>query len=81
LEDINSEISAKYGPLTACEVPRPAKDGPHADPPGVGLVFVEFEALADAVHAQRRLDKRSFGGRRVVASFFDESVFALRALA
>ena len=62
-------------------MPRPSAKGPHADPPGVGLVFVEFEVLADAEHAQRRLDKRSFAGRRVAATFFDEATFAQRALA
>ena len=62
-------------------IPRPATKGPHAGTPGLGLVFVEFEVLADAEHAQRRLDKRTFGGRRVAASFFDEATFAQRALA
>lgn len=62
-------------------MPQPSAEGPHADPPGVGLAFVQFVALEHAEHAQRRLDKRSFGGRRVAANFFDEAAFARGALA
>ena len=42
MDDIRREISGKYGALAAFVVPRPAAEGPHADPPGVGLAFVEF---------------------------------------
>ena len=42
---------SRYGEVRRIEVPQPAAN-PANDPPGVGLVFVEFEQLEVAKQAQ-----------------------------
>jgi hypothetical protein len=45
------------------------------DPPGVGLVFVEFEQQEKATHARAALNGRKFGVGRVAASFYKAAAF------
>lgn len=48
------------------------------DPPGVGLVFVEFEQQENATRAQAALNGRKFGEGRVAASFYKAAAFHAR---
>ena len=53
VDDVACELEGKYGVLSSLVIPQPSQAGPAADPPGVGLVFVQFAAAA---HAVRYLD-------------------------
>ena len=50
-DDSYWEIQDKYGGIVSLEIPRPAKS-PAQDDPGVGLVFVVFSAVDNAIKAQ-----------------------------
>jgi splicing factor U2AF subunit len=70
--DITAEV-AKYGRLARVVVPRPRPaGGPGAagleDPPGVGLVFLQYEDAAGAENARVALHGREFGEGRIAAS-------------
>jgi splicing factor U2AF subunit len=56
-------------------IPRPSKDGPASDPPGVGLVFLQYEDATSADKARLALNGRMFGERPVEASIFDQAKF------
>ncbi len=80
VDDIREEIEDKYGTLRSVIVPKPASAGPPADPPGVGLVFVDFQDQAAAQKAQSVLNGRMFADRTVQASFFDQAAFNAQQL-
>ncbi len=52
VDDITSELESKYGTLSSLVIPQPSQKGPASDPSGVGLVFVQFPKLSDAVRAR-----------------------------
>lgn len=56
-------------------IPRPSQAGPAADPPGVGLVFLEYEDTKSAEKARLALNGRMFGEKPVEASVFDLAKF------
>jgi hypothetical protein len=56
-------------------IPRPSKAGPDGDPPGVGLVFLQYEDARSAEKARLALNGRMFGERPVEASIFDQAKF------
>ncbi|CAM9295709.1 unnamed protein product [Phaeothamnion confervicola] len=79
LEDVTGEC-AQYGVVRKVEIPRPTVDD--AEPPGCGMVFVEFADHVAAGHARKSLQGRTFAGKAVQACFFPadlfkQSVFAL----
>jgi splicing factor U2AF subunit len=78
MDDIKEEVERKYGKLTAVEVPRPRPGV--KDTPGVGLVFLAFEAEKSSLKAQAALNGRKFGENVVVSSFFNEATFSRREL-
>ncbi|KAK9852567.1 hypothetical protein WJX84_003127 [Apatococcus fuscideae] len=80
VDDIREEIEDKYGTLRSVIVPKPAPGGPTEDPPGVGLVFVDFQEQAAARKAQSVLNGRMFADRTVQASFFDQAAFDAQEL-
>ncbi len=49
VDDVTSELETKYGTLASIVIPQPSQKGPAADPSGVGLVFVQFANLSNAV--------------------------------
>lgn len=49
MDDITCELETKYGTLSSIVIPQPSQKGPASDPSGVGLVFVQFAKLSDAV--------------------------------
>lgn len=49
-------------------IPKPGAAGPASDPPGVGLVFLEYEDARSAEKARVALNGRSFEDRSVVAT-------------
>ncbi len=60
VDDVTCELETKYGALASVSIPQPSRVGPGMDPPGVGLVFVQFASLGDAVRSplvkRRRAD-------------------------
>jgi len=70
VEDTKEEC-AKFGEVLSIAVPRNGE-------PGTGLVFVEFSDTSGGEKAIAALHGRTFGGRRVEASFFDEEKFKAR---
>jgi splicing factor U2AF subunit len=56
-------------------IPCPSSDGPGSDPPGVGLVFLQYEDTTSADKARLALNGRMFGERPVEASIFDQAKF------
>jgi len=49
-------------------IPKPSASGPDGDPPGVGLVYLEYEDPKSAEKARVALDGRKFEERSVVAT-------------
>jgi splicing factor U2AF subunit len=74
VDDIDSECQ-KYGIVKSVVIPRPAEG---KVVPGLGKVFVEFEAPEHASKAKNELEGRQFAGRTVLASFLAESKYAAR---
>eukprot|EP00775_Hariotina_reticulata_P010491 gene10491-10650_t len=59
-------------------IPRPNSAGSQHDPPGVGLVFLEYEDTKSAEKARLALNGRMFGDKPVVASIFDQHLQLLK---
>ncbi|EME30564.1 U2 snRNP auxiliary factor large subunit, putative isoform 1 [Galdieria sulphuraria] len=70
IEDVREE-SSKYGEVTEVKIPRPSKTD-EANPPGLGKVFVSFKTVSDAEKAFAALTGRRFGGKSVIANYYDE---------
>jgi len=68
VEDTTEECG-KYGQVTSVVIPRD-------NAPGSGLVFVAFAEASQAAAASSALAGRTFDGRSVEASFYDEARFA-----
>ena len=62
----------KYGRVIKLHIPRPADP----DPPGVGKVIIEFEAVPSAVQARNAMHGRKFGGHTVVGTYMEEGAYA-----
>merc|ERR1712242_679806 len=77
VEDVRDECT-KYGTVKSITIPRPNKEDDKANTPGIGMVFVEFEAVDQAKTAQQALQGRTFESRTVVAAFFDPQKYAKR---
>lgn len=60
-------------------IPKPNSAGPQHDPPGVGLVYLEYEDTKSAEMARLALNGRMFGDKPVVASIFDQHLFDAQA--
>lgn len=67
-EDIQSECS-QFGTLTSLIIPK-------AGQVGATKIFLEYQTIEDAQRAIASLEGRTFDGRIVEATFFDESRFA-----
>jgi len=76
-EDIQEECG-RYGRVKSMEIPRP-QDG--VEVMGVGKIFVEFEAIGDAIKAQTALSGRKFSNRVVMTTFFDPESYHTRNFA
>lgn len=49
-------------------IPRPSSAAPQQDPPGVGLVYLEYADAKSAEKARLALHGRTFGDRTVAAT-------------
>ncbi|KAI9324707.1 hypothetical protein DFJ73DRAFT_966167 [Zopfochytrium polystomum] len=81
-DDLEAETThecSRHGPVVRCLVFEVADDAVPDDE--AVRVFVRFRRVEDADSAQRAMDGRFFGGRRVSATFFDEARFAKYDLA
>jgi hypothetical protein len=70
LEDTRDECS-QFGQLISVQIPR-------AGEPGATKIFLEYASNEDAGKASQGLAGRTFDGRKVQATFFDEAKFAQR---
>jgi hypothetical protein len=68
MEDTKEECG-QYGQLVSVYIPR-------AGEPGATKIFLEYAASEDAAKAITGLEGRTFDGRRVQATYFDETKFA-----
>jgi len=73
LEDTREECS-QFGALLSVIIPK-------AKEPGATKIFLEYESQQDAAKAIQGLEGRTFDGRRVQASYFDETKFAKKEYA
>lgn len=55
-------------------IPKPSPEGPEHDPPGVGLVFLEYGDALSAEKARVALNGRSFEDRSVAATLVQSPV-------
>lgn len=53
-------------------IPRPSGAGPQQDPPGVGLVYLEYGDAKSAEKARLALHGRTFGDRTVAATLVQQ---------
>jgi len=67
LEDTKDECSG-FGMLKNIEIPRTGD--------GKGRIFLEYLTKDDAANAIRQLQGRTFDGKKVEATYFDEEKFA-----
>ena len=71
--EVKEECGTKYGDVTKCiifELP-----GPGVVPEEAVRIFVEFKRIESAIKAVVDLNGRFFGGRKVMASFYDPDRF------
>lgn len=68
MEDTKEECG-QFGQLISVYIPR-------AGEPGATKIFLEYAAAGDAAKAITGLEGRTFDGRRVQATYFDETKFA-----
>jgi splicing factor U2AF subunit len=59
-------------------IPRPSPQGDDHDPPGVGLVFLEYATASAAEKAQLALHGREFGEKPIAASLLDKAAFLVK---
>jgi len=72
MEDIKGEME-KYGEVAAMEVPRPPAEG--EQPECVGVIYVKYTEVANAIKAQMELEGRTFGGNNVECCFYPVDKF------
>lgn len=70
MEDTREQCS-EFGKLKSVIIPRLGE-------PGATKIFLEYETVADAAAAIQELQGRTFDGRQVEATYFDEQKFANR---
>lgn len=70
LEDTKEECS-QYGQLISVIIPKKGL-------PGVGKIFLEYASSDDAARAVEGLQGRTFDGKLVQATFFDEAKFSAK---
>lgn len=65
----DTRVELCYDALCALQVviPKPSSSGPGADPPGVGLVYLEYGDSKSAEKARFALNGRTFEDRVVAA--------------
>jgi splicing factor U2AF subunit len=71
LEDMREEAS-RFGKVDAVHVPRPSGGANSEDPPGVGLVLIEFADSESAMNARNALHNRKFDNRTVEATLMTQ---------
>merc|ERR1719353_849569 len=75
VEDIKGEMDT-FGKVTHIEVPRPPAEG--EIPACVGVIYVQYAEVADAIKAQQELEGRTFGGNNVQCNFYPVDKFEAR---
>ena len=80
LADECKQECSKYGPVSTCVIHEITTD-PTCPEQECVRTFVCFEKQESAVRAYREMNGRFFGGRQIVASFYEEGKFNRRDLA
>jgi len=73
-EDVADECN-KFGTVKSIEIPRPMPGGSGVAVPGLGRIFVEFADTVGANKARKSLAGRTFGGKKVEATYFPEDLY------
>lgn len=76
VEDVKEEMD-KYGSVQHMEIPRPAGEVT-ADHASIGVIYIKYAEVADAIKAQQELEGRTFGGNNVQCNFYPEDKFDAR---
>jgi splicing factor U2AF subunit len=74
-DDVRGECE-KYGRVVDLKIPRPTGSRTN---PGVGKIFVKFDAISSAQKAMKALAGRKFADRTVVVTYFGEEYFDVNA--
>ncbi|CAN0065105.1 unnamed protein product [Ectocarpus sp. 12 AP-2014] len=74
IEEETKEECEKFGSVKSVHIPRPSTTS-EAEKPGVGYVFVAFDAVDSASKAAASLRARTFDGRKVEVTYWDEEKF------
>ncbi|CAN0176940.1 unnamed protein product [Pylaiella littoralis] len=74
IEEETKEECEKFGSVKSVHIPRPSTTN-EEEKPGVGFVFVAFDAVDSASKAAASLRARTFDGRKVEVTYWDEDKF------
>eukprot|EP00752_Nemacystus_decipiens_P017920 g16063.t2 len=74
IEEETKEECEKFGSVKSVHIPRPSTTS-EDEKPGVGFVFVAFDAVDSASKAAASLRARTFDGRKVEVTYWDEDKF------
>ncbi|CAM9619885.1 unnamed protein product [Sphacelaria rigidula] len=77
IEEETKEECEKFGSVKSVHIPRPSTTN-EQEKPGVGFVFVAFDAVDSAAKAAASLRARTFDGRKVEVTYWDEEKFNQR---
>ena len=66
---------SKHGKVLSLSIPRPNSTNPK-DASGVGLIYVEFDAVASSLSAHQGIQGRTFGGNTVGCFYYPEDKYA-----
>ncbi|CAM9858846.1 unnamed protein product [Ascophyllum nodosum] len=77
IEEETKEECEKFGSVKSVHIPRGSTTN-EQEKPGVGYVFVAFDAVESAAKAAASLRARTFDGRKVEVTYWDEDKFNQR---
>lgn len=77
IEEETKEECEKFGSVKSVHIPRPSTIS-EQEKPGVGFVFVAFDGVDSSAKAAASLRARTFDGRKVEVTYWDEEKFNQR---
>jgi hypothetical protein len=73
------EMAKRFGDVAQIFIPRPHQVIDLESVPkrvkGLGLIFIQYKTVSQAMYARRELVKKEFSGLPVACSYFDEQRF------
>ncbi|CAN0465552.1 unnamed protein product, partial [Laminaria digitata] len=77
IEEETKEECEKFGSVKSVHIPRPSTTN-EQEKPGVGFVFVAFDGVDSSAKAAASLRARTFDGRKLEVTYWDEEKFNQR---